>query len=437
MSKLRVGANREFQTIQSAVDAARDGDVIKIDAGTYVEQVTIKDKVLTIQGTGDATRIVAPEALVANVVDTGSGTPSKNAVIGVEGGNVTISHVLVDGAGHGDDVSASNGAADFNGIVFLNAQGSIDHVTVTGIRDPLNEDGSLSGAQRGNGIFIANRDGVERTVHVENSTVMDFQKTGIVFSGDKLIADIDHNTVTGDGLQPLGSPAQNGIQVSSGATGTIERNTISGIGYGPDQTSATGILVYGSDDVAVSRNTITMVGNSQDAGIAFIDSNAPTATGNTVTASYGIYQQGDFTQPLVLTNNHLEGSAVAVGFYPTPSGPSHVFTGSKANDDIWGSDGADRLDGGKGDDFLVGGGGNDTFVFQRGSGRDEIADFAKVGGNRDLIDVGDYSFKNFAKLQARISDDSLGNAVVRLNDNNSVTVIGVNAAELSASDFIL
>ena len=106
-------------------------------------------------------------------------------------------------------------------------------------------------------------------------------------------------------------------------------------------------------------------------------------------------------------------------------------------DHIYGSDGADRLDGGKGDDFLVGGGGNDTFVFQRGSGRDEIADFGRVVGNRDLIDVGDYSFKNFAKLQARISDDSLGNAVVRLNDNNSVTVIGVNAADLSASDFIL
>jgi parallel beta-helix repeat protein len=437
MAKLRVGANREFQTIQAAVDAAHNSDVIKVDAGTYVEQVTIKNKVLTIQGTGNDTHIVAPATLTANIVDTGSSSPSKNAVIGVEGGNVTISQVHVDGAGHGDDVASSHGTADFDGIYFLNAQGSVDHATVTGIRDPLNADGSLSGAQRGNGIYVANRDGVERTVQVEHSTITGYQKTGIVFTGDKLTADINHNTVTGHGLQPAGSPAQNGIQISSGATGTIERNVITGLGYGPDNTSATGILVYDADDVVIRQNEVTMVGNSQDIGIAIIDSNGPTVTGNTITADYGIYQQGDFLRPLVQSNNQLDGSAVAISFDPTLQSQSYIFTGSKANDDIQGSGGADILDGGKGDDLLRGNGGNDTFVFQRGSGRDEIADFSKVAGNRDVIDVSDYGFKTFAKLRARISDDNLGNAVVSLNADNSVTIVGVHATDLLANDFIL
>lgn len=46
-----VGINQQYQTIQAAVEAASDGDVIIVFPGTYHEAVTLPRKVLTIMGT--------------------------------------------------------------------------------------------------------------------------------------------------------------------------------------------------------------------------------------------------------------------------------------------------------------------------------------------------------------------------------------------------
>jgi hypothetical protein len=441
------GAGSEFTTIQSGVDAAgaNDGDVVLVAAGTYVEQVTVVNKVLTIQGQGDATKIVAPATLAANVQDIGSGTPSKNAIIGVSGGDVTIKDLSIDGLGNGNHLSTAYGAADFDGIFYLNASGHIDDVSVTGIRDSLHLDGSLSGNQRGNGIVVANRDGVTRTIEVSDSKVTDFQKTGMVFDGAGLKVEVEDNTVIGGGLQPLGSPAQNGIQVSRGATGTVDDNDVSNIGYGPDSFSATGILVFDSDNVVVKHNHVTMVGDSQDAGIAFVDADNPTASHNDVTASYGIYQLGVFTDSLDQHDNKLGDSTIAVGFYPNAGGP-YEFVGTKWNDDIWGAGANDVLNGGRGDDTLVGdsshfgigtGEGDDVFVFDKHSGNDTVFDFGQVAGNRDKLDVSDYHYHNFAALQSHISDDVDGNAVVQLTSHDSVTLFGVSTAQLTQDDFIV
>lgn len=48
---LTVGAGKMYATIQEAVDAAQDGDVILIYPGTYTESVCVTGKTLTLQGT--------------------------------------------------------------------------------------------------------------------------------------------------------------------------------------------------------------------------------------------------------------------------------------------------------------------------------------------------------------------------------------------------
>jgi hypothetical protein len=47
-----------FATIQAAVDAAADGDTIKIKKGAYVENVVLTDKSLTLQGAGALATVV-------------------------------------------------------------------------------------------------------------------------------------------------------------------------------------------------------------------------------------------------------------------------------------------------------------------------------------------------------------------------------------------
>ena len=61
MSVLTVGAGGEFKTIADAVSSSHDGDVIKVQAGTYTNDfLTINAKV-TIEGVGGMVRLVATQ----------------------------------------------------------------------------------------------------------------------------------------------------------------------------------------------------------------------------------------------------------------------------------------------------------------------------------------------------------------------------------------
>lgn len=90
-------------------------------------------------------------------------------------------------------------------------------------------------------------------------------------------------------------------------------------------------------------------------------------------------------------------------------GGADTLDGGPGNDRVYGdarswtggvTGGNDRLNGGEGNDKLFGGGGADRFVFDPGSGSDEIADFSSGEGDRiDLsaFDVG-YEDLDFARV---------------------------------------
>ena len=83
-------------------------------------------------------------------------------------------------------------------------------------------------------------------------------------------------------------------------------------------------------------------------------------------------------------------------------------------------------------------------MFNVGSGNDEINDFNQgnlaVGSTateHDVIDVQAYGFVDWTALQAAISDNLSGNAVIQLSATNSITVTGVHTADLHQNDFII
>jgi hypothetical protein len=94
---------RPVEPIQKAVNAARAGDTVLVQVGTYRESVTVKSSVLTLRGVGPRTVIVPHEKKAA------PGT--KGAIGWVEGGkgvcvvgvrnkpvaNVTVSDLKVTG----------------------------------------------------------------------------------------------------------------------------------------------------------------------------------------------------------------------------------------------------------------------------------------------------------------------------------------------------
>ncbi|WFU04858.1 VCBS domain-containing protein (plasmid) [Rhizobium sp. CB3171] len=87
-----------------------------------------------------------------------------------------------------------------------------------------------------------------------------------------------------------------------------------------------------------------------------------------------------------------------------------------------------------GDDTLTASSGNDTLVFANTIGTDVVHNFDTAHDKIDL--VGFAGFSSFADVQAHLSSDASGNAVITLGDGETITLAGVSAAALTADDFL-
>ena len=142
-----------------------------------------------------------------------------------------------------------SGADRLRGILFEGASGSITGVTVMDINQ------GTSGCQEGNGIEVRNEPfatgGNDKRVIIEDNTVINYQKTGIIANGS-VAATIRGNSVGGFG--PINFIAQNGIQVAFGGTATVEDNNIRGNDYAPKDWISCGILMFDADGVRAGKN---------------------------------------------------------------------------------------------------------------------------------------------------------------------------------------
>jgi hypothetical protein len=228
-------------TIQDAVNVASSGDVIQVAAGTYVEQVIVDGKDITIAGAGRAnTFIHAPEILATTFTTPSINKPvvtAKNAFV------VVIQDLTVDGLLNGN---ANN---RFEGIAFWNAGGAVLSCDVVRISD-----NPPSGVQHGVGIYAFNDTSGPYSLEVGDCNVTQFQKNAMALSGAGLTVNVHDCTTIGAG--DISYTAQNGIQVSYGASGTISDCTISDIRYTPATWVASGILVVEGSNVTTSGNNV-------------------------------------------------------------------------------------------------------------------------------------------------------------------------------------
>ena len=85
-------------------------------------------------------------------------------------------------------------------------------------------------------------------------------------------------------------------------------------------------------------------------------------------------------------------------------------------------------------DTLTGSGSSDLFVFAQPIGNDTIYNFDAATDQIDLI--GFNAVSSFSDIQAHLTNDANGNAVITLGADQTITLHGVDAASLTASDFV-
>ncbi|MEP4887353.1 MAG: Ig-like domain-containing protein, partial [Alphaproteobacteria bacterium] len=87
------------------------------------------------------------------------------------------------------------------------------------------------------------------------------------------------------------------------------------------------------------------------------------------------------------------------------------------------------------DDTISGGGGDDLFQFDNGDGDDTVTDFTAGAGSDDRLDVSEFGFTDLADLLASTNDSGV-DTVIDLDTDDSVTLIGVQKADLHDDDFL-
>ena len=339
-----------YTTISSAITAASAGSVIFVESGTYTEQVVI-DKSLTLMGAGSAsTTIKAPSILVPDL--------DGNLDVVVIEGSTTVANIsgfTITGPG-----PAGCGSIHYGIYVRGGATVNIHSNVITNIAD-----NPLGGCQNGVAIRVGSQaKGQTGKATITNNTISDYQKGGIVIDNTGSYADISNNTVQGIGNTP--AIAQNGIQISRGATATITNNSISGnlcdhVSCGLNLDQSAGILLYNSGSVTIKDNTVfnndvglyslapgntvsvngnTFSGNRYEG--VFADQGTLNLNGNTMTGGdYGLwaysYNSASGNTNVNLTNNQIEGNSLAgiqidedlgVSFHPSVSGSGNAFIGN-------------------------------------------------------------------------------------------------------------
>lgn len=282
-----------FKTIGYAVTKAAAGDVIRIGAGTFVEQVVV-DKNLRLVGQGATQTIIkAPTAL--NKSFTTSYPPSISDYYAVvyahDADNISISQLTVDGA------AAGNGYQEFIGVGYVNAGGTVDNCRVLSVTN-----NPPYSSEYGLGLYALANTGTARALTVSASFFKDFQKSAMLFYGANLTLNVDGNTVEGAGT--IAQLAQNGMQVSLNAKGSIKNNNVSKIAYkGTGNVTASGILLQDAGSgITVANNAFT---NCQ-LSVYLINGSTAKITGNKIINSPGELAGTFYYWGIVINNGSAE-----------------------------------------------------------------------------------------------------------------------------------
>ena len=256
--------NPDFQHIQEAVTAAAPGDRINVCPGTYVEQVTIpagKDGIQLRSTERWQAFIKAPAVM-----------DDPKAIVRVSAAqNVTILAFTITGPGGGGcDALRWGIRVDMAGSANIFGNHIVD------IRDA-----PLSGCQNGVAVLVGRAaEATTGSARIIGNLIERYQKNGPTVSGAGSNAEISNNQVLGIG--PTALIAQNGIQVSGGATARVRNNLVANKMYTPQTVTSTGILLFQSGKVVTERNTVT----SNDVGIdLFQAADGSTTKDNRVRAS--------------------------------------------------------------------------------------------------------------------------------------------------------
>ena len=331
-----------FSTIQAAIDAAADGDIILVTAGTFVENLTVNKGVII-----------------------------KGANAGIAGSGVRGDETIIQGT---TIVNNTMGAVEINGVRILNT--TTNGVAFTGVDIQTAQDVAI----RNSVLFSTGANG--NTGGGEDRAIM----LSTLATGN---VTIDDNLITGASAGKYGTASWARGVWSDGATAslTITDNTftytrtgINADGYDAATTNISGnsfvtgstAISIGSGDSALGSSIGSNTLNDIDTDFNFRNLSTPVSfnasTQTIIDDVPNLFLGGDGADSITGTvgNDIIHGNNFGSPAGGSTTADADVLAGGGGADVLVGRSGMDLLTGGTGADTLYGGDGNDTL-----SGGDE------------------------------------------------------------------
>ncbi len=367
---LLVGAGSQYATIQQAVNAASNGDMILIAPGSYTEKVNIAGKAISLEGYGGAT-------VHGSITESGT----LNGALSIDG-------LAIDATGQQYGVLVSANSTNFAGSV------TIDHSSISNAE--LN---GFAYIENGNGSTLTLTDTIG-SISILNSLFSGnaTQTSGANGRGDILLYGYNGNfTVDGLTIQDPGAGAQKAIQLRGVQTSA---NTVN---VGPYQASGNIALSnlnisgsYSQDLLAFYR--YAQLGSFSASGVSL-----------NAAAPWGLFNFDEVGGTIDLSSG-ITATNLANG------APIAAEQGLSTDSTFVGTSGNDVLVANGGNDMLSGGTGANIYVYSSSGGNDVIND---AGTQSELV------FTNVASSGVSLSRGSGNDLVVTIvATGKTVTISG-------------
>ncbi len=221
MATLTVGPGKEYSTIQAGVAASHNGDVIKVQAGTYTNNFAIISTSITLEAVGGMVNMVEtkPPTNLKGMLTVGTSTSSPNVTInGFEISGVTIP--AKDG-GNGAGIRYQSGNLTLNDDWFHNDQdGLLGTPFVAGTGSITIDDSEFgfngTGTGQTHNIYV----GVINSLTITNSYIHDADV------GMEIQSRAENNTIEDNRIFDNNSTASYSISLPNGGDDIVSGNII-------------------------------------------------------------------------------------------------------------------------------------------------------------------------------------------------------------------
>lgn len=398
---------------QAAADSGQAGDGLRIFAGA--DDVTFRGDIVNRGDiTSESTQGPTSGLRVANGVNF-DGTISNT-----RGG-------LIEGANNGLYFGTGDHAATVRNSGTIQSDSRAVNIDGSGV-DLVNLGRILGTGDQRNGTVYADATADQYSISNFPSGVIDAgygnNGSGIALQtgdvdGDTVNASVTNaGIIRGRGDAVEGNGVGDGVRLFSGQSDVTFKGNIANSGVIEASTAS-------SEAVAISiEDGITLDGR-------IINNSRITATETAIDATEAggrvvVQNNGEINGDVRLSN----GNDVFDGARGRVDG---VVDGGAGNDELVGGRGNDILAGGSGNDWLTGGQGRDVFVFTKADeySADRISDFAS---GQDRLDISGFGFDDIGAINVKQVDSD---TLVTFADSNSVTLVDVDADQLSEQDFLI